>query len=153
MECCILKNHILIQQQHCWLKNVNTCRSDQTRMNAHVHAVQQLSERLKKNSSVFPGVCVCVCVCVLKCVVFERVCPSERKVILPVSVCPAAGRRSEGLLVDTCVGASHTVVGWTFLRMCVCLCDVLIHVNYIYRHHVKGKQKPTRKSRKLDRNA
>ena len=99
------------------------------------------------------GVCVCVCVCVLKCVVFERVCPSERKVILPVSVCPAAGRRSEGLLVDTCVGASHTVVGWTFLRMCVCLCDVLIHVNYIYRHHVKGKQKPTRKSRKLDRNA
>lgn len=30
------------------------------------------------------------------------------KLILAISVCPAAARRSEGLVVDTCVTASHS---------------------------------------------
>lgn len=104
-------------------------------MNATVHAAQQLWERVLTFFPLSCCVClsfskccrvrVCVCLCVL-----ERVCASECKVILAVSGCPAA-RKSEGLLVDTYVCASHTVVwchpGWVFVCLCVLCVYVLYH--------------------------
>lgn len=44
------------------------------------------------------------------------------KLILAISVCPAAARKSEGLLVDTCVTASHSCLMDMLKTVCKGLC-------------------------------
>lgn len=98
------------------MKNVNTCRSGQTCMNARFHAAQQLRERVLTFLRLSCCVCLSMCVCVR-----ESMCKwvkGDPGCLWVSSCCLRVWRTT----FDTCVKTSRSCWVDILKNMDVCVC-------------------------------